>query len=80
MSEWKPIETAPKDGTAVLLFLGNFDNTIALARWYSPWGNWVRDDEQPDPTEEYHGIGSGCPTHWMPLPSPPSDLKKGGEG
>jgi hypothetical protein len=66
MSEWQPIETAPKDGTA---FIG-----------YSPeygWAGTVRfdleDDEDPEignPNWEFLGA-TVCCTHWMPLPEPP---------
>jgi len=66
MSDWQPIETAPKDGTVMLfsealgvvsgMWWGKFDGE-------GPWGDSdgrfsLRPDEQP--------------THWMPLPSPPT--------
>jgi len=65
MSEWQPIETAPKDGTE---FLG-----------YHPKYGWigtVRFDEPNDslPKEvtldHLFMIHVNC-THWMPLPEPP---------
>jgi hypothetical protein len=64
MSEWQPIETAPKDGTELLLY-GPFVPTggtyMDIGRWtdYADgFWDWSADDSQP--------------THWMPLPSPPS--------
>jgi len=70
MSEWKKIETAPTDGTEVFLYLDFPWNTIEKARWYAPWSNW-QTGELPSPGDEYHGIGSSIPTHWMRLPEPP---------
>ena len=66
--EWQPIETAPKDGTRVLLIDADDAGTVC-------WGEWSDWDEVP----ECRDIGDiGCngqydyqPTHWMPLPSPP---------
>lgn len=55
MSEWQPIETAPRDGTIILSFDTSAGIPIDLAHWLN--GTW-RDD-------------GGEPTHWMPLPSPP---------
>lgn len=70
---WQPIETAPRDGTEVLLFLGAPYNKTEKARWFVPWANWQTGDLPTDPDgEEYHGIGSKCPTHWMPLPEAPN--------
>jgi len=66
-SGWQPIETAPRDGTEVILWDGAFR---MIGHWTgdqkdpecSPDG-WVR-DFCTDPMHE--------PTHWQPLPPPPS--------
>ena len=63
MSEWQPIETAPKDGTKVL-FWHNGD--IHLAWWRK---NILGQ-------EGFGGYGwsyaeFSMPTHWMPSPEPP---------
>jgi hypothetical protein len=78
---WQPIETAPKDGTEVLLYLGNPWSKTEKARWYAPWSNWQVGAIPSDPVrEEYFGIGKSVPTHWMPLPAPPAALsQKAGE-
>ena len=75
MSEWKPIETAPRDGTPILIFCPRNDRKpVCEAAWAYDYegapGHWTTP----------HGVkGRGytilpeSPTHWMPLPSPPSD-------
>ncbi len=58
---WQPIETAPKDGTEVLVWDG-YGVKIA---WWEPYrrttgGVWF-----------YDGDNYTWPTHWMPLPEEP---------
>lgn len=79
---WRPIETAPKDGQGVLLWLGGLWQVYAYARWFEPWGRWLRvGDIIPSTyeaeTEEPWGIGCAVPTHWMPLPAPPAAKEEG---
>ena len=64
MSEWQPIETAPKDGTSILgywCYEGGFEHYIQPIRYLH--GKWLHDWDHSD--ELY-------PTHWMPLPEPPA--------
>ncbi len=69
---WQPIETAPKDGSEVLLYLGPPWNGIEKAAWYVHWGNWQAGGIPSDTArDELYGIGAAVPTHWMPLPPPP---------
>lgn len=56
---WQPIETAPKDGTLVLLFE---DGVQYIAHWAETAGGQFFND-----AEYQHN-----PTHWMPLPTPPA--------
>lgn len=58
MADWQTIDTAPKDGTEVLLWLGD---DVALGYW--------REDAQAFDSEV--GWIRPMPTHWMPLPDPP---------
>lgn len=63
--EWQPIETAPRDGTEVLLF----DNGIYGLGWWA-LGEW-RDFGDAGCA----GSEAFAPTHWMPLPKPPRDFR-----
>lgn len=69
--EWKPIESAPKDGTRILLWDGEF---MAVAAWQkldcSADYGWVKgtvwDGNLSDLECEVVN-----PTHWKPEPAPP---------
>lgn len=69
--KWEPIETAPKDGQEVLIYLRSPWSRVELARWFEPWGNWIQSGDPSPIDDEMYGIGSGVPSHWMPLPEPP---------
>lgn len=58
---WWPIKTAPLDGSYVLLFSQDGEETgVVMASWEGSrgWRCWSRGD-----------VVSG--THWMPVPAPP---------
>ena len=57
--QWQPIETAPKDGTSLLL-LGS--GGVWIAEWDGKY--WYAGDNFVD-----------FPSHWMPLPPPPTTNK-----
>lgn len=61
---WQPMETAPKDGSHILVWR---DSGVHLVRWkrVGDDGFW---DEWHVPLRNL----SIQPTHWMPLPDPPS--------
>lgn len=72
--EWQPIETAPKDGTVVMLWVKNWRKTIpVMIGWYgkitfeNPAG-WVGEHCKVNHIDQ--------PTHWMPLPPPPNSKEK----
>ena len=64
--QWQPIETAPKDGTEILVCGPLRDGSGVyrdVTRWPNGWsGKW--------PVAYMHN--SDEPTHWMPLPEPPA--------
>lgn len=81
IDEWRPIETAPKDGTTVLLACDGSNSTgprhLNKLSDLSPMdseaficmGAW-------DDSENWFTDGHDCwecLTHWMPLPSPPKE-------
>ena len=60
MSEWQPIETAPRDGSEILLFArGPYkDDYRGVGQWSEQRNDWL-------------WSFAIRPTHWMPLPEPP---------
>lgn len=79
---WQPIETAPKDGTEVLVFVDCATvPIIRLASWddgeeWEEYGATSREDatgwwsyENSVSAEKLEGAVE--PTHWMPAPEPP---------
>ena len=84
MTDWQLIETAPKDGTTILVCRAeDFENSLVLAYW-SP-DEYIhsiktvfRKDRWVDQctmkrgrwySEERHG--DPCPAYWVPIPDPP---------
>jgi hypothetical protein len=85
---WRPIETAPKDGSRILVFdemAADNESPVVMVAWLNDaerhnrkrfaWcvpGSWQ--DEQ----------GGHCtadrPTHWRPLPAPPQGAGEKGGG
>lgn len=75
--EWKPIDTAPKDGTEVLLMVDRRAcmSGCSLVGHYMPGGHCIEDHP---PIDAGWYFWNGCmfdtvakPTHWMPLPPAP---------
>lgn len=62
LSEWRPIETAPKDGTWIMCKVEpahhGWEDCIVLRYRGNEWGR--------------PGMVGYKPTHWMPLPKPPA--------
>lgn len=64
--DWRPIESAPKDGHEIWAFNGE----QARMKWICgdgyalwSWADALLADVDPSPEQ---------PTHWMPLPQPPA--------
>jgi hypothetical protein len=69
MKEWKPIETAPKDGTRILAFFPIINSYKILTVEFTTYRWFVC------PYDCDFEI-MGDPTHWMPLPNPPKQEKE----
>lgn len=73
---WRPIETAPKDETWVILFT---PDGVQCGYWGATYFGmnpaWVQYAHRSE-CEEVNGE----PTHWMPLPEPPSNGREASEG
>ena len=64
-TQWRPIETAPKDGTV-----------IVAHDWHRGCGIYGHDETQLVSFKDGEWFGKDSyeihyPTHWMPLPKPP---------
>lgn len=73
MSEWQPIETAPRN--KIVLLFGRYhyqpENWKIHSGYVQEQGGCVWNGER---LTEY----SMKPTHWMPLPKPPVESNSGG--
>lgn len=77
MTDWKPIESAPKDGTEIIVMHVHIETQIVNNAF------WIEDDEYPQDTGWWSYTLSEVsrtqlndwqtPTHWMPLPPPPKE-------
>lgn len=70
-AEWQPIETAPKDGTEIILC----DSLSYAGYWENDPNYWQEIGWQEADSRQGHFISRHpqSPTHWMPLPEPPED-------
>ena len=66
MSEWKPIETAPKDGTLIIVFRPRGNEHIP----HVSCDYWRKFESGPSwaLSNRYYP-----PTYWQPLPDPPKE-------
>lgn len=62
---WQPMETAPKDGTEVLLYYRDWCGGGLLIIS----GEW--DDSDIWDATWMHAAGTGDANAWMPIPEPP---------
>jgi len=87
---WQPIETAPKDGTWVLLSGGAVEydwdgktKPAMVVGQYTHWRDGVTAEEGWWQFAWYDGGFYGeyeAPTHWQPLPAPPDAARSTEEG
>lgn len=81
--DWRPIETAPKDGTLIDVWMGRDEFPHRRTDVY--WGRYPHtcgehgsycDSCPPDRDMWVDALTAGYehnlrPTHWMPIPEPP---------
>ncbi len=68
IDHWRSKETAPRDGTKILICYGDFGETAQAAFWHAIWGAWRLDKGY----FVYHDACRG----WAPLPVPATEEKK----
>lgn len=82
LGDWQSMETAPKDGTRILVWVPGLNHSVCIAAWfeqtttelgvvksqYAEWNysNWWKLGQEDRPQ----------PTHWMPLPEAPETKEK----
>jgi len=64
VDEWRPIETAPRDGSNVIVFEPFSDPVVAFFSQMNR--KWL------GPRDSYGDAEVMQPTHWRPLPQPPA--------
>jgi hypothetical protein len=77
--DWRPIETAPKDGTLIDLYLTCLTdpNNLFSHRCFNCWwgkrdNDWVYDPDDRMNIELVNPLkGNYAITHWRPIPKPP---------
>lgn len=72
MGEWRPIETAPKDGKLILVCVAGSKETVSVGYWDDGEREWT-DDVKPFWRVLLRGLGwveATALTHWQPLPPP----------
>lgn len=69
LPEWQPIETAPKNGTRILLIRIGYDDAAICGSW----DFYNEDYAWQDDARHFDFIGYP-PTHWMLLPKPSAKL------
>lgn len=77
-SAWRPIETAPKDGTSVLLWMepdgeqyGEPVEPCAVKGYYVVWSQRMKERDGMRDGWSWYGPARCHPTHWRPLPAGP---------
>lgn len=73
MNEWQPIETAPKMRTILLWALTDTETgnwKMETGFWHTGYDNWTWEGRQIKSYDHQ-------PTHWQPLPDPPTELPGG---
>jgi Protein of unknown function (DUF551) len=77
MSDWQPIETAPKRTYGVcskIMILGHDTKKwIRFGKWYVGERAWYYSGTSE--RSQWSQVRGDEPTHWMPMPKPPGGLE-----
>jgi hypothetical protein len=73
---WKPIETAPKDGTSIDLWVVDakisHEKRVTGCHWDAEERGFCSCEYYDGKTRRFRvELYYGEPTHWMPIPPPP---------
>lgn len=81
MSEWQPIETAPRDGTKILAHCQptHIETGKPMSFSYISVIWWRGENFWKSQWKWRHALNDSTaePIHWMPLPDPPATPKEG---
>ena len=73
--EWQPIETGPKDGRTVLLWVPDLTQNVYIGRWrdeeHLSFGKVQRSYKEWCYTIAFAGENLPEPTHWAEIPDGP---------
>ena len=68
---WQPIETAPKDGNCILLYVPRAQKHKLVSGQYHSYGKY--DGRELGGWTDRWNKPINNPTHWTPLPKPPTE-------
>ena len=74
-NEWQPIETAPKDGTHIIGLFDGWSDECVRVTWYNKksYSKLFGKITIKRLKGWQNGLNKVKPTHWMPLPKPPTN-------
>lgn len=71
MVEWRPIETAPRDGTLILCLYPERHGQGRVSLRYWAFGDWPSSGRTEGWSDQHRQLRKTDPTHWLPLPPAP---------
>lgn len=82
MSDWRPIETAPRDGTWILGLNNRLncaviiwsEQALRISLKRDPIPGWIHPYGNGELSDFWNGACGSVATHWMPLPRPPLEV------
>lgn len=71
--EWLPIDSAPRDGTAILACVGAHYTTNGFLPVAVRWRCYHPNARGKESFRDHTGAKCDHLTHWLPLPPPPKE-------